>query len=220
MELRKPVDSNRNHHINDRRPQVPVVETLEGRVFMSASPPAGTWDAGDYYWGGGQRFPLLRATDEMVVGFESRRGAPAVVRRLTAPDGPLHGFKLSQWLGKTIADFVIKKPLGIAKFRVRRRKTDAATGVGWASPGFVSMQPGGPFRMAMVDTLFVVLDPALDPAQVFAHGFTGYSGQDSHFTVHVAKGGVMAIRQANWLRENVPGVIEAEADDWSTFKLL
>ena len=157
----------------------------------------------------------------MVVKFEHVTGAPRLARKLIASDGPLHGFKFSQWLGRGIADFEIKKPLSIASFRARSRQIRVAPGVSWASPGFVTVGQGGPFRLAFVDTLFVKLDPAADPAQVFAHGFTGYTGGlDNLYRVHVAKGGVIAMRKANWLKENVPGVIEAQADDWSTVELL
>jgi len=205
----------------DQKPEIAAMEPLEGRVFLSASAPAGSWDAGDYYWSSDQKYPLLRATDEMVVGFEHTKGAPRLARELIAEDGPLRGFKFSQWLGSGIANFKRKTPLTVAKFRATRRKTDAAPGVSWASPGFVSVGQGGPFRMSVVNSLYVTLDGTVDPAEVFAKGFTGYSGgEDNHYTVNMVKGGVMALRSGNWLKEHVPGVIQASADHWSTVILL
>src|SRR5947207_1953197 len=102
MMSKRQIELAENHSNKHWSLQIAVAETLEGRVLLSQDEPwhlngtltgvgadeipGGTWDAGDYYWSSGQKYPLLRASDEMVVGFRKGQNASRLVKTLTAAD--------------------------------------------------------------------------------------------------------------------------------------
>ncbi|GIW89489.1 MAG: hypothetical protein KatS3mg108_3813 [Isosphaeraceae bacterium] len=156
-----------------RRGRWPALETLERRLVLSG-PDA--LDLGDAYLYRGERVPLGRALDQLIVGL--RPDAPAgTVEALVAADGPLAGFHAARTGRSGVWQLTRPTPYpgdGAARLnalQAARAWASTQPGVDYASESFVV---AGRDRLGVTRDLVVAVQPGVDPGTLF--GGTTYAG--------------------------------------------
>jgi hypothetical protein len=178
-------------------------EPLESRVLLSKTGPL--VDAGDVRWLYSLNRPehLLRATDEVVVGFEPS-GARRVHRlgaALTAKGAALDGYVVLQAFDVTSVVFRRVARGSPPTLDVLGGKIAGFPAVKHLSPTFLNVTDHK--RLIVFDTVYVDLRAGVDAAKVFAEGYAGYTPSvgDNAFSVKLERGGAIdALRTAERLR--------------------
>lgn len=178
-----------------------MVEVLEARVLLSGHE-APRVDAGDFYWGDGERIPLLRATDEVVLGLfpTSARRARRLVAAVTSDAGGLAGYSLVQTL--TPSNFLLKRSdrLAVPGYRSLLRRVSGLPALKHLTPTFFA--PGAS-RSSVIDAVSVKLADGVPPAQVFGPEYSGWELVAGRYVASLARGGgIDALKAAAGLHEN------------------
>jgi subtilisin family serine protease len=169
----------------------PELAALEGRTLLSV---AQAIDLGDSYNAGGTPVPLLRATDQVVVGLAPGADASVVAASLTAPGGPLEGFSASATSDGKVVIATAGAPLAgtpqgqLAQLDGKIAQVQGAPGVAFATEAFQvagTSDPSG--RVWATRDVIVRLAPGVTPQQAFGGpSFASYRRLDGTTDQYVA----------------------------------
>ena len=205
-EIRKPLfltggSKNWRHRPRSaRRPS--VCEFLENRVMLSGTPRPRV-DAGDFYYYFDQKVPLLRATDEVVVGLlpTSAKRARRLSAALTADGGPLQGYYLIQTLKTNNYLFKRSSRLAAPGYRRLLNRIEGLPALKYLGPTFFSTAANTPARLWATDEVTVKLIDPSTASQIFipANGYSDFRAGVLRSVIATLAdgGGLAALRAAN-----------------------
>jgi hypothetical protein len=162
-------------------------ELLENRVLLSR--PDHLVDAGDFYWdfyGGAYQVPLLRATDQIVLGFypASMRRIQRLATAFTAKGGPLSDYKIGGTINSSTVRLEANDANAPASIKRLNRRAAGLKMLKYLSPTFFNQTD--PERIIVTDELDVNLVDTVSPATVFKKGFSGYRAGVGAVNAYVA----------------------------------